>query len=68
MLRTEFPREEPLRREEPEFKFNFRSNTEEDHPAPNPYLQRPANLAQMQEEQFFDDTNTQKIRAMRESL
>jgi hypothetical protein len=80
MIRSELFREEPQqrreepqqRREEVDFKFSLRANTtEDDYSRPqggNPYLQRAPNLYEMQEEQFFDETNTLKIRAMREAL
>ena len=45
----------------------MRANTEADH-SRNPYLQRQPNLYQMQKEQFFDETNAQKLKAMKEML
>lgn len=68
MITSELFREDPQppKREDFEFKPSLRANTEEDR-SRNPYLRQP-NLYQMQEDQFFDETNAQRLRAMKELL
>lgn len=55
------------RREEVDFRFNVRTATETDAYY-NPYLQRQPNLNEMQQQQYIEESNSQKIRAMREML
>lgn len=71
MIKSQFYPEKPqIRREEVDFNFNFRSNTEEDgsRSRANPYLQQTPNIYQMQEEQFFEQASSQKLKSLRDAL